>query len=438
MTRGSLNRRALLGTLATGVAASLAGCGYQPAAGEYAWSESVSIGPDVPFSDAESAWIGGTDLLYGVANVSGRVPQPGEGGWRELDEAHVSAFDTTGEEQWTTDATEQYVGEPALADGTVYLALEGGSITAIGAGTDGEGEVRWTTDVDADDGAGDRDEGSDESGEDDEHGDYENGDGEDQEREDGDERADDGDGTDDSEEEPELELAAGSELLVALRDGDLRGLEPATGEELFEAEIPASQNSITIAAAGEYAWVSFLEDDEHHLTVFDTGGERETRSLPEGPEWLAAGDDLALLGLEDESAVWGVDPDGNRQFELDLEFEPGPRPPVIVGDTAYLEAGGDLLAIDLEAGERLWNLDSPLSGGLVTDADNIYGWASGSGCGLASVDSSGEFQWEATLPDEITCRDDLFILEDTLVVAGSNGGLTGFRTEPGRRYSIVP
>ncbi|SEH13216.1 PQQ-like domain-containing protein [Natronorubrum sediminis] len=428
MSRDSLNRRALLGTLATGVAASLAGCGYQPAAGEYKWSESVSVGPSVPFSDGESTWLAGTDRLYSVANVSGRTPQPGEDGWRELDEAYVSAFDSSGEELWTTDAAEQYVGDPVFADGTIYLALEGGSVTAVGPGSDDEGEVHWTTEVDTDDGRDERDEESD-----DERG--EAGDDVDGEGSDDDDSGDDEDGTDDSEEE--LELAAGSPLVVALGDGELWGFEAATGEELFEAEVPASQNATAIAAAGEYAWVAFLEDDEHHLAVFDTGGERETRSLPEGPEWLVAGDDLALLGFEDESAVWGVVPDGNRQFELEFELDPGPRSPIIVDHTAYLESGGDLLAIDLEAGERLWDLDSPLSGGLVADADSIYGWASGSGCGLASVDSSGEFQWDATLPDEITCRDDLFVLEDTLVVAGSNGDLTGFRTESGRRYSVV-
>ncbi|APX97924.1 PQQ-binding-like beta-propeller repeat protein [Natronorubrum daqingense] len=431
MSRDSLGRRSLLGTLACGVTASLAGCGYQPAAGEYEWSASVSVGPDVPFSDGESTWLAGTDRLYGVANVSGQTPQPGEGGWQELDEAHVSAFDSLGEEQWSTDATEQYVGEPVLVDETIYLALEGGGVTAIGAGTDGEGEVHWTTEVDTENGEAERDaESDDENGEADDDGDEDS---------DGDDSGDDADGTDDSEEELELELAAGSELVVALGDGELWGFEPATGEELFAAELPASQNATAIAAAGEYAWVSFLEDDEPRLAVFDTDGERETRSLPEGPEWLAAGDDLALLGLEDESAVWGVDTDGDQQFELDLELGPGPgpRPPVIVGNTAYLEAGGDLIAVDLEAGERLWDLDSPLSGGLVADADSIYGWASGSGCGLACVDSSGEFQWDATLPDEISCRDDLFVLEDTLVVAGSNGDLSGFRTEPGRRYSVV-
>ena len=383
MTPGSIGRRDLLALAAGCSSATLAGCGYQPGAGDYDWSHRVRHGPTGATHSSDGVWLGDGEHLYGVANVSGRTHNFDTGRWEDIDEAFVSAYDSAGDEQWSVGTDRQYVGNPAVADGTLYLALEDDTLAAVGPGSDEEGTIRWTAPY------------------------GHNGD--------------------------HLEVAAGSGLVATVGSSEIHGFDPATGDRRFAVNLPNESTEPSVAA-GEYVWVaSSPRDTDPELVIFDLDGTRTTRSLPDVVQWLEATGDRALAALED-GTVRGFDAHGDPQF--DRSIEPDSSVPAVVGDRVYLESNGRLVALDTVSGERHWDHDSPFDGPIVADEDGVYGWTSGSGCGFAAVDSDGDRWWEATAPDEVSCSDDLFVVDDRLVV-GTNSNLYGFRKSPGRRYTLL-
>ena len=380
--------------MGTGLAVGLAGCGYQPGAGELEWTERVGSG-GIPGRSRDRRWFAARDRLVAIQNRSGRTHDFDAGRWVDVRDARVTVYDSTGESRHvTTDA--QYEGEPALTDRGIYVPLEDGDVTALEwpdereETDDDENATRWTAGREGD----------------------------------------------------PLELVAGDDLVVGAHDDGLLAFDAGSGDRLLELSFEErSFDGVTdVAVAGGSIWLS-TDGDESTLSRLDADGdERTARSLPSASQWLEPIGNRVLAGLEPDgdSVVWGVDEAGERWLTLEVGGRPR-DPPTVVGDRLYLASGGELLAVDAASGERAWTLEAPFFGEIAADEEEIYGRrrdVGGAECGLVAVTTAGEERWTATLPDDVACSGEFFLLEDRLVVVDGSE-LYGFRREPGRRYTFL-
>lgn len=387
-------RRQVLAAVGTGLTVGLAGCGYQPGAGELEWTERVGSG-GIPGRSGDRRWFTARDRLVAIQNRSGRTHDFDAGRWVDVRDARVTVYDAAGEgRSVTTDA--QYDGEPAVTTDGIYVPLEDGDVTALEWPDEreeteaDENATRWTAGREGD----------------------------------------------------PLELVAGDGLVVGVHDDGLLAFDAGSGDRLLELSFEErSFDGVTdVTVAGGSIWLS-TDGDEPTLSRLDADGdERTAHSLPSDPQWLEPVDNGVLVGLEPagDGVVWGVDEAGERWVTL----EAGGRirePPIVVDDRLYLASGGELLAVDVASGERAWMLESSFFGEIVADQEGVYGRRRGVGgaeCGLVAVTTAGEERWAATLPDDVGCSGDLFLLEDRLVVV-DGGELYGFRREAGRRFTVT-
>ncbi|QLK27713.1 PQQ-binding-like beta-propeller repeat protein [Natrinema zhouii] len=424
--RERTTRRGLLTSIVVGTA-SLAGCGYQPAGGELAWTESVGSA-----RSGDERWVDDGDFLYRVRNRSGTGISYGDDfGFTTLDDARVTAYDSRGQHVWGGSTDAQYAGDPAVVDGRVYLPLANGSVAALErTETDEEtADYRsnddatvWTTEWTAVD-SGSADGSADGS-----------------EANTSETNTSETSSADDSEAAPALTVTAGSELVVGFHGAGVVAFDAATGDEQFafegdDLEVTAIDDG---AVAGDRAWfVATGTDDETVALTIDTDGTvRTVVSLRSSLNWLETTDSTALLALEDELRAF--DAAGDRQFTVQLD---GSGTPLLVGDRLYCvdTAAGSIVAVDLDSSESVWRRDGYSFEAVTADADGVYAVGTApemDGCGLFGVTASGKPWWQVPMLEEVGCYGDLFPVGDRLVLR-VGGELYGFHREPGARYTVL-
>ncbi|MDJ1432132.1 PQQ-binding-like beta-propeller repeat protein [Halostagnicola sp. A-GB9-2] len=431
--RATRSRRQVLGAIAAGTSAVVAGCGYQPGGGDLDWQEST--GHNVGFgSSSNERWRSDGTHLFRIRNRSGR--EPASGGFEDVDGAYVTAYDSSGSTVWSGDAGSEYTGVPSIANGRVFFSLEDETVAALerspsdddsGGNSTDDAETAWTTDWDG----------------------------------------------------PSLALSASDDLVVGVHEGGAVGFDSDSGEERFVLDLEAEpfDEIDSVAVGGEIVWVVAVDTDSSDgndgdpddnantdtnndnddadnedtnndgtetsvLLGYDSaGGVVVDRSLPSTPSWLEAAGSVALVGVEtsdDEDELWLIDDSGDRRERLALER--ASSEPIVVGETASFDAGGTISAIDTSTGERSWTTEAYTTrGDVAADSDRLYVQGTTEGmdrCGLIALDHDGEEAWTASLPTEVGCSGELFVLEDRLVVV-DDGELYGFRKTSGRRFTLL-
>ncbi|EMA69050.1 hypothetical protein C461_05447 [Halorubrum aidingense JCM 13560] len=472
--RPKVSRRRLLAGAATGLVGGLAGCGYRPGGGDLAWEESLGSGgllrtgtPRFTTTD---------DRLFAVRNQSGRTFDFESETWQEVENATVTAVDRDGTTLLDVETERQAVAPPAVTEGSVFVPVERGRVTAIDrdaaeidpneARTTTDGgesdatvgdEIRWRVDeITADDGESGESADDSESGE--SADDSESGESAD-DSESG-ESADDGE-SGESEGPPEIDGVRASDRLVAVIGAtDFVVLDAETGERAFEVteawaeldDVGLGADADRVAVDGEDVWVvvegtesdAGSEDVPSVVVRFGPSGERRAeRPISDGVDWLVVVDGTVVLGNAGRgSSVTGYDRDLDRQFTLEVPT-PADPPPVVEGDggdtasRVYLTRSGTVRAVDVTAGEIAWERSGvPVNRGFAVDADGIYAVSSRArGQSIIAVGADGADRWTAPLPADVTV-DDLFAVADRLVVVDDDE-LYGLHATPGERWSLL-
>ncbi len=416
--RFALTRRGLLATLAAGFATTLAGCGYQPGAGEFAWDSRTSAGSTGPSwgGSSLSHWLCDGVRLVSIHNQSGRTYDVDEQGWVDYENAGLSVYDSSGD-AWSATTERQYAGTPTVDAETVYVPLEDGSLTCLTAGSelddgspeDRPVETRWTTEPLLET-AGD------------------------------------------DEDSPALHLAAADGSLLAAHADGILGIDAESGDRLFVAdlEVGSLEDDSRIAAGSELAWVATTGERTPTLYGFDLdGAERVALSLPSTPDWLET---TAVPGTDDSertlalvhvgAQLWAVDSGGERRWSL--EVGPLSTRLVVDGSRLYLASSRTLTAVDPATGDRLWERDSPFDdGSVVADARGVYGVRTVSSgfdtdteYRLVAITFEGDDRWDVPTHDDVDGVDEVFLVGDRLVLADDDR-LYAFRTAEGNRRTIL-
>lgn len=402
MSERDFGRRRFLAATASGLASVIAGCGYRPGGGEFAWHVDVRTRPWANRSLPETWRTDGRSLF--------RIRNRGERMFRnEGNDAHVTAYHSTGEKAWSRSADRHYVGDPAVADGRVYLSLEDGGVTAL-EGDDGGDEYesdtdtdpRWTTEWDG----------------------------------------------------PPLELHVDDGLLVGVHENGLVGFDGDDGGKRFalERERFGTAAVADVAFASDRVWVLSESDGDadaengsgngNGSTLYGLdrdGTVATTRSLPPSSSWIeGVGSTVLFRGGDEIRAVAG---DGNRRFAVDLEGSVKGTPIAVAdADRCYYDTADTLAAIDVSTGELAWRLeDSRFLETPIADADGLYGRNARSGrngCGLAALRSDGDRWWDAPPLDDLGCAGDLFLVGDRLVVVTETDAY-GFRKAPSDGLTVL-
>ncbi len=408
--RPDVSRRRVLGALATGGSAVVAGCGYQPGGGDLDWQETASDGTGFGNS-SDVLWRSNGTHLFRIRNRSGQDVVAGAG-FQTVDDARVTVYDSSASTVWSGETPSQYVGDPTVATGRVFLSLEDESVVALersssdddsGRDNTDDAETVWTTGWDG----------------------------------------------------PSLALSASDEIVAGVHEEGLVAFDPDDGEELVKFDLETEPFDVidSIAVGGGTVWVTAADDSDTDaigddgtgnpvLLGYDSTGEVVVdRSLPSTPSWLETAGAAALVGVETdngEDELWVVDGSDDRRGRVSLEGSSSE--PIIVGETAYFDAGGTISAIDTSTGERRWtNEADTIRGDIAADGDRLYAQGAAEAmehCGLIAFDHDGEEAWTASVPPEVGCSGELFALEDRLVVVES-GELFGFRKTPGRRFTLL-
>ncbi len=425
-----LGRRRLLAAVGTGLATGLAGCGYQAAAGDFDWTESVD-----PYGGSPSVtWLGDGTHLFAVFERSVGPFGPSDG--------TVHVYDGGGQAVWTGSPDASRHGEPAIADGAAFLPLEEGTVvrlerdgdeqrqarvdsTAEGAQTTWKAEWYHAEESDASDTEPDED--------------------------------------DDADRVPRLALEASESLVAGSHADGVVGFDATDGTELFHLEFedglfgsrvgdePDDPRIRALAVADDLVWTA-LEDRENGdalLVAVDADGSVVADvELATTPGWLetAGGDAGPALLLAVDGEFRGLDRNGESAYTVPLESPPRSHDPAIVEngstDRLYHASGESLTAIDLGTGEREWHRDDVrFTAGPVANADGVYGYGTlegngGRGCDLVGVAADGDDWWSVERYEDVDCGDELFLVDDRLVVA-TDETLYGFRWAPGSRYTLL-
>ncbi|OIB58538.1 PQQ-binding-like beta-propeller repeat protein [Natrialba sp. SSL1] len=466
MTEGRLTRRRVLTAVGTGLATAVAGCGYQPGGGEFDWHHATGrSNVPGPMRTADDRWFSDGSHVAHVRNRSGRTFT--QNGFGEVDDAALTLRDSSGDRVWSGSTPAQYVGVPAVSDGDAYFQLEDDRIVSIAYETDG-GEDGSSTGSNTDIGSSSGTSNSSNS----------NSNSNNSSSESSTETPIRWEITWDG---PELALRTArsgidSSLLVGTHSDGLVCFDTDTGELRFEQTLADlggrtgddGTNSTTdddtdvllsaTAITTDDLWVLTASNPDSGydpaLVCLDSDGTVQSSSThPRFRDVVAVGESaLVALDGSDEHVpeVRGIAPDGEQQFTVPLtetaEMGGVTLRPVSASasasDTArvYCRAGDVLTAVDAASGDLAWRRDDyAFRGTLVADADGVYGWGVGpsmNSCGLVAITAEGESWWSVRPLEEVSCRDDLLLADDRLVVVADDG-LYGLYKGPGRRYTLV-
>ena len=379
-------RRNLLAALGAGMTVGIAGCGYQPGGGELDWDARVDAGGGMIPRSGSRWWFTDGESLVGVHNRRGRTHDFEEREWVTVEDAIVIVYTDAGTVRSNTETERQCGGRPAMNGDGVYVPLDDGSVTAITWGT-GESDG-WSVERDG----------------------------------------------------APLALTAGDDIVCGTDGSEVYGFESGSGAERFALELDhgLAEGEHSHAVAGGRMWA--LADDEQTLVGIDSDGNRIDVDLPARSRWLVPSGEFVIVGIEGEG-IEVLDADGQAQATVD--HEPNRTVPAVTDDRLYYYADGRLVAVDLPDGEVVWERDRPFVGKPVADETGVYGrrartdsGGSTSRCELAAVTADGDDWWQARTPADVDCDGTLFLVGDRLVVADDDE-LYGFRTAPGRRFSVL-
>ncbi|MFF0206312.1 serine/threonine-protein kinase [Streptomyces sp. NPDC005017] len=177
---------------------------------------------------------------------------------------------------------------------------------------------------------------------------------------------------------------AGDMLLLTGADGGITGVDSATGKPVWSHRVEGLSTPYFMSFAGDplaYA-VDALGDGSSEVVALDptTGevrwkaelrGELKPVGSHEGSLFLVAADQLH----EDVSAVVRYDPASGASRRVRLPVSRDDPRVGVHGNTVYLlTAGGSLEAVDMDAGKRIWVLETAVSRGSdpVADSGQVY------------------------------------------------------------------
>ncbi|WP_320784573.1 serine/threonine-protein kinase [Streptomyces sp. CRN 30] len=179
--------------------------------------------------------------------------------------------------------------------------------------------------------------------------------------------------------------AVGGTLLVTGADGEVTGVDGATGAVLWTRRVPgqAVPHFSSFAGAGP-AYATTVADDGTgtEVTAVDPAtGDVRWHAEPAGALEPVGAADGSVVFLETDPvygearAVVRYTPGGGEPSRVALSAPVAQAHGSVRGDTVYLMgAGGTLTAVDLEAGKQRWSLETGVSRGSapVADARHVY------------------------------------------------------------------
>ncbi|MGM0604471.1 MAG: PQQ-binding-like beta-propeller repeat protein [Halobacteriota archaeon] len=395
MTFRSSRRAVLLGV--AGIP-SLAGCGYQPAGGERVWTET-----DRTFADGVTV---ATDRhLFAVTTRSGLRHDWEANEWYDAEETIVRVVESDGSSPFAVRFEPQFAGSPVVAGDRLVVPTDDGDLVAIDLDppapddpTESVDRIAWRLDRTG----------------------------------------------------PPLRIGGGRSGLIATDGaGTLRAYDAASGDRRWERSVGGSA-AVPIAVADTSAYLLTADDKVRAVVAIDLadGSRRwslevdgDTGSPLTGVQGSIATDSTLIVSLgSGESSIAAIDVEaGTTRWRAD---SPIAGSPIATGGRLFVPVPGGFDAYDLETGDRLWSLPDRYrrTAGPVADADGVYAAGAGSnrdGPRLVGFSHGGAPLWDVPIGDDVGRVEELFRLGSRLVVR-SGFDLYGFRTAPGRRWSILP
>jgi outer membrane protein assembly factor BamB len=209
-------------------------------------------------------------------------------------------------------------------------------------------------------------------------------------------------------------------IYVSACDG-LRALRRSDGEQVWSVDSPL-RSGVTVNGGRVYA------NGDDLLAIDADGGDIEWRVPTDGERLtrLAATEDVVVFTNRADGVVTAFDTDGEQRWTYRTETET--RSPTIVDGVVYVATApvpgreGRLLALDIEDGAILWNVETPsLKRGTrpVVDTDAIYLGCNGRDSGrlVSRSRQDGSERWSFTADNRSVYEP---VVDDGTVYAGSN------------------
>ncbi|PNG18057.1 serine/threonine-protein kinase [Streptomyces cahuitamycinicus] len=193
-------------------------------------------------------------------------------------------------------------------------------------------------------------------------------------------------------------VPAGGMLLVTGADGKVTGVDGASGDPRWSHRIPGHDVPYIAAFTGDplaYATSASGDGQSTRLTVVDpqTGDVRSDTRLDGTLKPFGATDGSVFLLSQDAvhgdaRAVVRYTPGTGETRRVPLAFPLQQAHGAVRGNTAYLMGtGGSLVAVDLQARERLWQLETGMMRGSTPVAGDRHVYVTASDGRLLAVDA---------------------------------------------------
>ncbi|MFE1456678.1 serine/threonine-protein kinase [Streptomyces sp. NPDC058735] len=192
--------------------------------------------------------------------------------------------------------------------------------------------------------------------------------------------------------------SAGGMLLLTGTDGTVTGLDSASGDQMWSHRIPGHEMPYFVSYAGDplaYAASPSANGSGTRVTAVDPGtGDVRWDARLEGAlePFAAAAGSVFLLSVDptrgDAKALVRYSPDSGATRRVPLAVPLQQARGAVRGNVAFLMAtGGSLVAVDLEAREQLWNLETGVVRGSTPVAGDRYVYVTTPDGRLLAVDA---------------------------------------------------
>lgn len=375
MTDSNPTRRELLATIGTAGAIGLAGCGYQPGAGDLLWEASINA-----FYTTGSSTLVGDDRL-GICCFDGNFTITGGIGPRTVTGIRVAAITPDGSFQWHSGVDGSLSLEPALSDTAVFVTDTDRQLHVFDRE---DGELTTSIDLDGD---------------------------------------------------PTGLTATSDAALIVTDDGTLHATSPS-GSDRWSNSLPSSGDVVAtddLAVVGcddgtvlavdletaEERWRTSIDESQRVRCALEN--DAEAVLAVEGT--TGADDRLLAIDLENGDHRWSVTAPRTTSA------------PAVGADLIALESDGTITAFDRASGEQQWEyagVDSPP----VVGAEGVY--AITEGCEAVCIAPDGSVAWRSPI-DDTQCSVSVtrpLLLETGVVCRTGQTRLRAFRRDPGDRYSV--
>lgn len=232
---------------------------------------------------------------------------------------------------------------------------------------------------------------------------------------------------------------AGPTLLLATVEGDdraYRGIDPRSGEVLWDAVYPRSEGPIRASAQPSQdvsvVMMTAVPDDSAAVGIDNGTGDELWRhegrvvAVDEGAVYAAVGGSVVARDIETGEQLWGADvavEDDGRS--------PAGRLGVVRGGVLVTVSGGEAVGLDVGSGEEVWDARVPLSAdgldlglaqAVAVAGGHVVVAAQTGDVGIAPSD--GTLVWrEVREPFIVPEESNLWIGTDEVLVVGQLGGV---------------